>query len=155
MKNLKHGIISIILAGISFVIAFLSIIQLSNVAAFIYLALILLGFISIIYSYCTKCEGRFNCAHVFIGKIAQVFPKRKDKGYSTFDYIGLLVPLVLIIGFPQYWLWKTPELLIPFWILFIVSGLEIKKYVCVKCLNTKCVLCNKRGNCNPIFQAEK
>ncbi len=145
MKYNKHGIISIVVAFLAFVLAIAAISYNRSILAFIYILIILSGFVIIIYSYCTKCEGRFSCGHVVIGKIAQWLPHRVNSSYTNLDYMGVIIPFLIILIFPQIWLWKIKWMFVLFWILLIVAVFEIKKFVCTRCVNTKCVLC--KNNC--------
>jgi hypothetical protein len=51
------------------------------------------------------------------------------------------ISLLLIIFFPQFWLWKIKYLFILFWILLSISGAMILLFVCNKCDNKKCPAC--------------
>lgn len=144
MKHKKHGIISIVIVFLAFVIGITAIFLERPDLAFLYILIILAGFLIIMYSYCTKCEGRFNCGHVIIGKIAQWLPVRKNGSYTKLDYIGVILPFLIVLVFPQIWLWKIKWMFFAFWILLIIAVLEINKYVCTKCVNVKCVMCKNK-----------
>jgi hypothetical protein len=144
-KNNKHGLISMTIFFAAILLGIIAIFKESSSMAISYIIFLLLGFISIIYSYCTKCAGRFHCGHIIIGKIAQQFPKRKQRAYSKSDYAGVIIPLLIMILFPQIFLWKITWMFISFWVLSIVAVLEINKYVCNKCQNSQCVMCKRNG----------
>jgi hypothetical protein len=144
MKYNKHGIISIVIAFLAFALAIVAISFNRFDLAFVYILIILTGFLIIMYSYCTKCEGRFSCGHVIIGKIAQWLPCRKNSPYTNLDYLGVILPFLIIVILPQIWLWKIKWMFVSFWILLIVAALEINKYVCNRCVNTKCVMCKNK-----------
>jgi hypothetical protein len=144
MKNLPHGIISIILAGIAMFIGFLAIYNTNQQMAFIFLIILILGFTIIAYSYCSKCALRNNCAHVVVGKITNLLPQRKQTNYTFWDFIGVIVPFFLILAIPQIYLIKNIWMLVTFWGLFLLAYLEINKFVCTKCLNSKCPMCKNR-----------
>jgi len=144
MKNLPHGIISIILAGLAIFIGIVAVFMDNMILALLYLAANILGFLIIVYSYCTKCAGRTKCAHVVLGKITKLLPHREQSKYSFFDYAGVVVPFILIVAFPQFYLIKHLWMLIAFWLLLLVAVLEINKYVCTMCVNSKCLLCKNK-----------
>ena len=145
MKTHKHGIISIILFFFAIVLGTIAIINISFFIAKIYIILVIVGFLSVIYSYCTKCEARFNCGHVILGKIAKWLPKRKNTNYSFWDYLGVIIPMLIIILYPQVWLWKIKWMFVLFWLLCGISVFVISFYVCTSCKNSKCALC--KGKC--------
>jgi len=145
MKKFPHGLASMVIFGIALLVGFIPILEVSVLSATFYLMIIIFGFIIIIYSYCTKCDQRFDCGHIILGKIAKWLPKRSNDSYSTLDYLGVLVPIMLILFYPQPLLWQHKYLPYVFWLLLIISSTEIIFYVCPKCQNTKCTLCK---NCS-------
>lgn len=144
MKNLPHGIISIILAGIAIFIGFLAVFDANQSIALIFLLTIVIGFIIIAYSYCSKCASRDNCAHVIIGKITKLLPGRRQTNYTFWDYAGVIVPFVLILIVPQIYLIKHLWMLISFWVLLVIAGLEVNIFVCTMCSNSKCSMCKNK-----------
>jgi hypothetical protein len=144
-KNNKHGIISMIIFFAAIVLGISAIFKESAYMGIGYISFLPLGFVIIIYSYCTKCAGRFHCGHIIIGRIAQQFPKRKQRAYSKSDYAGVIIPLLTMMLFPQIFLWKTTWMFISFWFLSIVAVLEINKFVCSKCQNSQCAMCKRNG----------
>ncbi len=145
MKNLPHGIISLFFTAAALLLGIFAISAGNLIYGIVYVVILITGFLVVIYSYCTKCSGRFNCGHVIFGKIAQRMPKRKSSSYSNLDFLGVMIPLILMMVIPQFWLWKTTWMFAAFWILMIVSVLEINRYVCSRCANSKCLLC--RNEC--------
>jgi hypothetical protein len=139
----EHGIISMILFFAAITLSIIAMLRESTLGTIIYLIFLLLGFISVIYSYCTKCTGRFHCGHIIIGKIAQRFPKRSQTLYTQWDYIGVIIPLLIILLFPQLFLFKIKWMFFGFWLLTILAVIEIKLFVCTKCPNSQCVSCKK------------
>ncbi|MBN1185230.1 MAG: hypothetical protein JXB49_23295 [Bacteroidales bacterium] len=144
MKKLPHGLISLTLAFLSISGGFYAIFIVNNLLAILYSIIMLLGFMVIIYSYCTKCPGRFTCGHIILGKLAALFPKRDEEAYSKWDYLGVIISFLLIIAIPQFYLWKIKWLFISFWTLLILAVMEINKHVCTKCLNNNCALCKNK-----------
>ena len=145
MKVNIHGIISIAIFFLGIIFSITAIYNESEIITIVYVALLLISFPVIIYSYCTKCAGRFNCAHVILGKLAQLMPKRKAGAYTPADYAGVLIPVIIIIAFPQLWLWKIKWMFVFFWLFTFIAVWEISRFVCTNCKNDRCVLCkNKR-----------
>ena len=144
MKSKIHGIISIILFSGTFILSFISIQIYSTIIAILYLLIVLISFLIVIYSYCTKCKcHENNCAHLIIGPISKYMPKRKMDKYTLMDYIGVFMPISLIMFIPQYWLFKNKILFFIFWILSIIAFTEIICFVCKTCENVNCLLCKK------------
>jgi len=142
MTGKFHGIFSIALAGIAIVLGAYSIIRLSLVVGLLYCILTVMSFLLIVYSYCCKCTCRkHSCGHVIFGKIAEYLPSRKQEKYSYIDIFGVIIALLFIIGFPQYWLVRQISILFIFWGLLIVAGIEIFLFVCATCQNERCSLC--------------
>jgi hypothetical protein len=137
----KHGIISMILFFAAITLGIIAMSSESILCTIFYLVFLLIGFISVIFSYCTKCAGRFHCGHIIIGKIAQRFPRRKQTQYTKWDYIGVIIPLLIILLFPQPFLFKIKWMFIFFWILTIIAVFQIKLFVCTKCKNSQCFSC--------------
>jgi hypothetical protein len=144
LKVNKHGIISMTIFFAAILLGTIAILKISKSMAIGYIIFLMLGFISVIYSYCTKCAGRFNCGHIIIGRIAQRFPKREQSKYTGWDYMGVIIPLLLILLAPQLFLWKTKWMFISFWILSLIAVWEISRYVCTKCPNDQCKLCKNK-----------
>ena len=145
MKNFPHGIVSLFLTSVALLTGIVAISTENLIFGTGYVAILIAGFLIVTYSYCTKCPSRFKCGHVIFGKIAQRIPNRKKANYSNLDYLGVILPLLFIMLIPQLWLWKTTWMFVSFWILMAVSVLEINRFVCLKCSNSKCMLC--RNEC--------
>lgn len=144
IKNKTHGVLSISVFLIALLIAVYELLNVSLLIGTIYIAVILLGFTCIIYSFCAKCSCRNNCSHIIIGPITNLLPKRKTGNYSTKDYIYTFISILSILIFPQYWLWKTPLLIIFFWLLIAFASIEINLFVCRKCNNVACKMCKTK-----------
>lgn len=142
MQNKFHGIVSISLLGISFLIGLFAVLTTSITMGLIYLFLIVSLFLVIVYSYCCKCSCReHSCGHVLPGKITKYLPKRKQSKYTTLDILSVLVSFLIMVIFPQFWLFKNLLLLLAFWSLLIIAIMEILLLVCTVCKNEKCALC--------------
>ncbi len=93
-----------------------------------------------VYSFCSGCICRLeSCVHILPGKITKVFPYRKTNNYSIGDVLDVGIPLIVLLVFPQFWIWKNKPFLIGFWLLFGVTIIDIKLFVCKKCKNEKCL----------------
>jgi hypothetical protein len=141
MKTSAHGITSLLFVFLAIVTGFYAIFVASKLLALAYVLFIPPAFLIILYSYCAKCVTRDKCAHIFPGRLVRLFPNRKQDAYTFSDYTGVIIPLLAILVFPQYWLWKYKWLLIVFWFLLLIAVLEINRFVCTRCLNSACVLC--------------
>lgn len=144
MKDKLHGIISLVLCFLSFMVGIVGIAKYSGINSMSYIGIILLGMTTVIYSYCCKCVCRLsNCGHFLPGKVTKMLPKRKQGKYNLIDYVGVMIPLLIIVLYPQIWLIKNAFLLVLFWLLLIAAVIEILSCVCTKCDNTRCALCKK------------
>ena len=141
MKNKIHGLISVLFFFVSTIIGTVAIMRFSLLFAIFYIIISLFSFMIVLYSYCSKCVSRNDCGHVIPGLITKILPKRKDGKYTTLDVFGIIFFMLVIIVLPQYWLIKTIPLLITFWALLIICGIEISLFVCKKCNNINCYLC--------------
>jgi hypothetical protein len=142
--NKISGVLSLLLICIACAIGFFEILMSSVVFAATYTIIAVSGSFLIIFSFCAKCECRSDaCGHIVPGKLTNLFPDRDQTDYSIADYFLTSISLLLVIGFPQFWLWKNSYLFITFWVLIIITLVMILSSVCKKCENTKCPLCKK------------
>ena len=140
MNNRFHGVSSLSLIFLSILIGLLAILGESFLMGLVYIAAILISIPIVIYSYCSKCICRLDsCGHIFPGKLSKWLPSRKQSNYTFWDILGVILPLIVLFVFPQFWLWKTKILLFVFWVLFIIAFAEIKLFVCKECKNEKCL----------------
>jgi len=139
--NKLHGILSLCLIIVANIIGLASILSVNLDMGLIYLAILLISLAIITYSYCSKCPCRLeSCAHVFPGKLTKFFPKRKPGSYTLLDISGVLVPMLVMTIFPQFWLWQNKIYFVLFWTLQIIAFIEIKMFVCKQCKNKYCPL---------------
>ncbi|MZP29034.1 hypothetical protein GTO91_04825 [Heliobacterium undosum] len=144
LKDRWHGVLSIGLIGLAFVLGFVALLPYSSSIAFGYLLVLVLAVPVIVFSYCSKCLCRvYACGHVFPGKLTLWLPERKSDAYGLADYTGVIVPLLLMVGIPQYWLWKHTYLFSAFWVLLAIAVAEIRAFVCKGCGNEHCPLLTK------------
>lgn len=139
MKGTFHGITSIILVFISFIIGVYAIFLQSTTFAIIYGAAILIGSLIIIQVFCTKCPCKeTNCAHFFPGLVAKLLPKREEGNYKKREIVMVVLIVIVLLAFPQKWLYQKGDLIILFWLLMITGFYQIVRFVCRNCENKFC-----------------
>jgi len=140
----QHGVLSLAIMLLAIVIAIIFISRQSLSLAAIYLVASIISMAVIIYSFCSKCPCRkHECGHVLLGWLTRFFPDRKEEKYTVLDLSGVLIPLLFIIVFPQFWIKSSIPVLVAFWGLLILTGLEISTRVCRGCGNKYCPLNSK------------
>jgi hypothetical protein len=141
-RNTILGIVSMLLMLTSFGIGVASIAPYSIALSLIALLITIVAISTISGIYCSKCTCRDNCIHYLFGKISVLLSKKNPEQYNSFDLIvGVVLPMGMAIAFPQYWLFKNTTLLISYWILLAIAGLDVSIFVCNKCKNVKCSMC--------------
>lgn len=141
-----HGIISIILILDATGVAIYSIGQTSLLVAIIYSLLFFVFIIIVSIIYCRKCLCRENCNHLFIGWISKKLVKPKKSDYTANDILfGVIIPILPVILIPQFFLIDKFTHFILFWLFYAIAGLEINKFVCRGCKNTKCLMCSAQN----------
>jgi hypothetical protein len=148
MNRQIHGILSLLIIFAAILTATFAIVQSSVLLAAIYLTGTFLSSLVMVYSFCTKCPCRqTSCGHIIPGKFTQFFPRRSEEPYTLSDKLGVVVPLVFIIVFPQYWLLSHLTYFILFAVLFLVAAADIQLFVCKGCSNHFCPFIQKEcGN---------
>ncbi|MCK4858342.1 MAG: hypothetical protein KAT58_10265 [candidate division Zixibacteria bacterium] len=134
-----HGVTSLGLAAVATVIAAIAIFQTSWVFGIVYLVICAAAPGAILYAYCAKCPCKEHCAHVFPGKAAMAFD-RKPGPYTTTEMAVLVLALLLLIGLPQFWLWRYTGWFIAFWALSGIALVQVRAVVCRTCDNVYCPL---------------
>lgn len=79
------------------------------------------------------------------GVISLGLIERAESGYGALDLAGVVIPLMLILIFPQFWLKSNLPLLAIFWGLLLIAGIEITGKVCKGCGNRHCPLASTGG----------
>lgn len=144
-KNKFHGYTSIIFFFAAIGIGIFAIANFSVSIAILNAIFLILMILSVSFYFCSKCTVRSQCGHWIFGKVSQMLSKFKNEKYNTFDLVfGTLLPILIVIVLPQYWLLKTPLLLIVYWGLMAIAGLQVSKYVCTRCENYKCMMCKNK-----------
>lgn len=145
MKGTFHGITSILLIFISFILGLFTIYQHSILLASIYGASILVGGYIVLYVYCAKCPCKDkSCAHVFPGLMTRFLPDRKPGKYNKSEIAVVIIIVLFWVISPQYWLYQNGDLMLVFWLLLITGFYQINKFVCKDCDNVFC-MANKKS----------
>jgi hypothetical protein len=139
MTKRFHGITSIVLTAIAILIAAVAAFRASWVLGVVYLAICVAALLIIIYAYCAKCPCKEHCAHVFLGKAALAF-ERQPGPYAATELVALVLALALLLGLPQFWLWRYTGWFVAFWVLNAIAVIQIRAVVCPACDNTHCPL---------------
>jgi hypothetical protein len=104
-----------------------------------YLAICLVSPLVLIYAFCSKCSCKASCAHVLPGKIAG-FLRRQPGPYTQAELISTTLALLLLIGTPLAWLWRSPGALVAFLLLNAIAFAQIRLVGCRTCNNHNCPL---------------
>jgi hypothetical protein len=139
-KNKFHGVTSVLLLYAALALGCAVVFRHSIAFGSAYAALILLWPLPVAWFFCAKCPCRLDCGHVAIGAITRILPERKPGKYSVGDVIGSILPILVVVAFPQYWLWRDTAASIVFWALTALAGIEARFGVCVSCPNEYCPL---------------
>jgi hypothetical protein len=143
MAGKFHGVFSLLLITAAVVIALACLISQSISRGLVYLAVLMIANPIVLYSYCAKCLCRVDsCSHVIPGKLTRLLPTREPGRYVFMDYCGTAISLIVLFGFPQFWLWQNPAMFVLFWGVLIFSLVEILFFVCRTCNNTNCPNCS-------------
>ena len=144
LKNF-HGVFSISLFIAAMLLGAYSISSYCFTIGVAYLLAIPIGFFGVAGIFCTKCPcAPDNCSHVIIGYLTIPFQKREAGIYKMKDYVFTAGILVLLVGFPQYWLYRDALLFIAFWALMAIAGIEVALFVCKACGNKYCAMCKNK-----------
>jgi hypothetical protein len=139
MNRQIHGILSLLIIFAAVLTATLAIVQSSVLWTILYIVGIFLSCLVLIYSFCTKCPCRkTDCGHVIPGKLTRFFPSRPEGPYTLMDKTGVVVPIVFMVVFPQYWLLAHPGYFYLFAALSLIAAADIQFFVCKGCNNRFC-----------------
>ena len=128
-----------ILFTINILVGAYSIFQSNIMYSIIYTLLFISGSFLMVYSYCAKCISCDNkCAHPQFGYLRKYLPKRKIEQYKVYDYLGVVLFIIIAVVLPQYWLWKNTLLFLCYWIISITMAVGIGTKLCSKCENKFC-----------------
>ena len=141
MRRYVHGLASLVLVAASLAIALAVVGRQSPAWGGAYLALLVVGSVAVLWAYCAKCPCReTGCGHVIPGRLARLLPGRRQGPYTLRDYLGLTLPLGLMVIVPQVWLVKAPTAMLLFWLLLAAGVIDILVVVCKGCGNAFCVV---------------
>lgn len=128
-----------ILFSINILIGAYSIFQSNIMIGFVYTLLFVSGSFLMVYSYCAKCIScAKKCAHPQFGYLRKFLPKRKIEPYKAYDYLGVVLFILISVAFPQSWLWGNKLLFVLYWIISILMAVGIGTQLCSKCENKLC-----------------
>jgi hypothetical protein len=139
MTKQFHGVTSLGFAAIAIAIAAVLMFRTSLTLGVVYLAACALGGATIVYAYCARCPCKAHCAHVLPGKAALAFD-RQPGPYTATEIVALALAGLLIIGLPQFWLWRYLGPFIAHWVLMAVALVQVRIVVCRSCDNVYCPL---------------
>lgn len=139
MKHNFHGLFSLLLISFVLLISLIILFDYSLFLGALYLIICLLSFAIILRLFCAKCPNRNFCGHKLPGLLAaKLFPNIFPNPYNRAEWFLLALLIILIIGFPQYWLFNNNGLFLTTWLMLITAGIEIKLRVCTNCKNVYC-----------------
>jgi hypothetical protein len=139
MTKQLHGVTSIGFAAVAIAIAAAAMFRTSWVLGVVYLAVCAVSSGGIVYAYCAKCPCKTHCAHILPGKAAMAFD-RQPGPYTATEIAVLVLALLLLVGLPQFWLWRYIGMFIVYWVLNGVAVVQIRLVVCRTCQNVYCPL---------------
>jgi hypothetical protein len=136
-----HGLTSIILIYTSFIIGLIYTWRTFEILGIVYGLVLFASPFILTYAYCAKCPCRYdNCGHIIPGKLAQIFPIRKQSKYLLIDYLALLIPVAFLIATPLFIIYDRILLMLVFVLLIAIGIAEIRTVLCRNCSNKYCPL---------------
>jgi hypothetical protein len=138
VKTQIHGITSLGFVGIATLIAAVAMFQVSLLLGGAYLLICGIAPLVILYAFCAKCPCQAHCGHVLPGRAVKIFKQRPAGPYTAGEVTMTGMTLLLLVGLPQFWLWRSPWLLAAFWGLHAVAAVQIRTVVCRACDNVYC-----------------
>jgi uncharacterized membrane protein YuzA (DUF378 family) len=137
-----HGCISVLFVIAAMMIGFIAILKFSLLFAVCFATLTIIAYCVIAAVYCSKCNCRDTCNHLFVGMLSKAISRPNNKPYTKSDmFYGAALPIGITVILPQFWLLKSPSLLLSFWGLLLIGATEIILFVCKGCRNRKCSMC--------------
>lgn len=123
-----------------------AIVQYSSKWVFIYIIVFVCHFLILEYRFlCTHCthycndSPTTNC--MFLWGIPKFFKKR-PRPLNKFDMVMLIIGFSITIFFPLYWLLKSWQLCIVYFLSWIALVMTMKRYECTRCTYFHCPLNN-------------
>jgi hypothetical protein len=139
MSKQFHGVTSLGGVTVATVIAAVAMFRTSWILGVVYLVVCVAASRAIIYTYCAKCPCKAHCAHVLPGKAALAID-RQPGPYTMVELAILAVALLVLIGLPQFWLWRHTGLFVVYWTLNAMALVQVRLVVCRTCDNVYCPL---------------
>jgi len=137
-----HGVISLVLFVIAILIGMYAVVIHNFLIGLIYMLFLPIGACIALLGFCPKCShvADRTCRHVIPGEIVRLFSFNNIDGqYRIANYLILIVPMSLIIGIPQIFLFRQGVLwFVVFWGIIAVIAAEIVTFVCRSCKNANC-----------------
>ncbi len=128
--------------GIIILLAFLAILRHEPSAAFVYLAAAMIGGLLVVYRFlCVYCPYPYHfsdCLFIPYQAIKGVAKKREGE-CDAIDKAGTLLVTLIIVVFPQYWLFMHPWMAITFWVVALAFLLVFPLYYCKRCRHRQCM----------------
>ena len=139
MNRRTHGLISLMLLDAACWVALIAAFFDSIAAGIVYIGIVFFSVMLILSTYCARCpcDGE-SCGHVLPGRAAGISLSQKPHPYTSRDIAALTLTILLVIGVPHLWLFDRPVFLGLFWLLVLVSIIELRANVCPDCLNRYC-----------------
>lgn len=138
-----HGKIASIIILASFVLAATAVyLYGSLLLAILYCVCLAFSLTAIVAAYCRKCyQKNKDCVHFNLGKLSHFMPTPQNGKYTVLEYSVTIAAVLLILGFPQYWLVQNQSILAAYWLLTLGAVCEILVFVCRACKNRLCAFC--------------
>jgi hypothetical protein len=134
-----HGLLSLSFAVIAITISIVTLFKYSVLVGLIYSVFLAICSGIILRLFCAKCPSREACGHFVPGFMAtKLFSKVLPGPFTAAEMISIVIILALLVGIPQYWLFKDMRLFSSYWSLLVFAGIEIRLMVCPKCKNQYC-----------------
>ncbi len=134
MTKQFHGVTSLGFAAVSVAIAAVAMFRTSWGLGVVYLVVCVVSSGAIVYAYCAKCPCKAHCAHVFPSKVTMAF-NRQPGPYTATEMTVLVLALLMLLGFLQFWLWRYMGLFIAHWLLNAVALVQVRTVICRNCDN--------------------
>jgi len=140
MSRQFYGVIGFSMLAATILTGLYGISVYSMAAAGIYLAGCVMVLIAFIYAYCIKCPIRDRCVHIVMGLMTRMMPDRPARPYTRWELAVVIAFFGFVVLFLQYWLIRSPAVMLVFWVLFIGGSVLNHYTLCNGCGNRFCRL---------------
>lgn len=107
----------------------------------LYIGFVALGFVFVVmFCLCSHCPYPYeysDCLFLRYRLITRLFQYR-PRPMSFLEKVGLVGVFAGSVLIPQYWLFKTPLLLVFFWIFCLSTAVAFPLYYCRRCVHFRC-----------------